>query len=67
VLQQKSPAEAESYKAWLAAVTAKVSFASREDRHIASGRSLASADEEEALRDLAAVLAVDPPVRSRRS
>jgi hypothetical protein len=67
VLQQKSPAEAESYKAWLASVTAKVSFASREERHMASGRSLASPDEEAALRELAAVLAVDPPMRSRRS
>ena len=66
-LQQKSPGEAESYKAWLAAVTAKVSFASREERHIASGRLLASADEEEALRELSAVLAVYPPLRSRRS
>ena len=67
VLQRKSPEEAESYKAWLAAVTAKVSFASLEERHIAGGRSLASADEEEALHELSTVLAVDPPLRSRRS
>ena len=64
-LQTKSPAEAESYKAWLASVTAKVSHASKEPLAIAGAR--ATTEEQEALRQLADILGVSAPTRPRRS
>lgn len=64
-LQLKSPAEAESYKAWLASVTAKVSHASKEAVGIGGPR--VSAEEQEGLRQLADVLSVNAPARPRRS
>jgi hypothetical protein len=65
-LQARSPVEAESYKAWLASVTAKVAHASKEKRCVGIGRALPSADEEEALRLLADVLGVNAPAPPSR-
>jgi hypothetical protein len=69
-LQRKSPAEAESYKAWLASVTAKVSCASMEGRRNGNGRPQLNPDEDDALRQLTDVLAVSlgtTPLVARRS
>ena len=62
-LQQKSPSEAESYKAWLASVAAKVSCASMHGGRNHNGRPGPNPDEEEALRQLADVLAAPIVVR----
>ena len=55
-LQAKSPTEAESYKAWLASVAAKVSQASKEGGFLGIGGTRVSTDEEAALKQLSDVL-----------
>ena len=55
-VENKSPSEVEGYKTWLAAVAAKVSQASKEG-FVGIGGALLSREEEEALKQLAAVLA----------
>jgi hypothetical protein len=56
-VENKSPSEVEGYKTWLAAVAAKVSQASKEGGFVGVGGALLSREEEEALKQLATVLA----------
>jgi hypothetical protein len=57
-VEGKSPSEVEAYKAWLASVAAKMSHASKEGAFVGFGGPLPSGEEEEALKQLASVLAV---------
>jgi hypothetical protein len=58
---QKSPAEAESYKAWLMSVAGKVAQASKEGGFLGFGGEVVSADEQEALNQLASALGTSGP------
>jgi hypothetical protein len=62
-LQTKSPGETERYKAWLAAVTAKVSCESKLERAVDLARPLVNADEAKAVQQLADVLGVSVQAR----
>ena len=55
-VERHSPAEVEPYKAWLAAVAKKVAEASKEGGFLGIGGTLVSQKEEEALKELDAVL-----------
>jgi hypothetical protein len=55
-IQSKSPAEAESYKAWLTSVAARVAQASKEGGFLGIGGTQVSAEEQDALKQLAEVL-----------
>jgi hypothetical protein len=57
-VERQSPNEVEAYKTWLAAVAAKVAHASKEGGFLGIGGTLVSRDEQEALNQLANVLAV---------
>jgi hypothetical protein len=56
-VQAKSPSEAAGYKTWLKSVATKVSEASKEGGFLGIGGTVVSRDEEDALQELAAVLA----------
>lgn len=56
-VERKSPGEVEAYKTLLASVAAKVSQASKEKGFLGIDKTLVSSDEQEALRQLADVLA----------
>lgn len=55
-VERHSPSEVEPYKAWLAAVAKKVAEASKEGGFLGMGGTLVSQKEEEALKELDAVL-----------
>jgi hypothetical protein len=55
-VQTKSPAEADSYKAWLTSVATKVAHASKEGGFLGIGGTEVSGDEQEALKQLADIL-----------
>jgi len=55
-VERHSPAEAQPYKTWLAAVARKVAEASKEGGFLGIGGTLVSAKEEEALKELDEVL-----------
>jgi hypothetical protein len=55
-VERHSPAEAEPYKAWLAAVARKVAEAAKEGGFLGMGGTLVSQKEEDALEELKAVL-----------
>ncbi|HKF66674.1 MAG TPA: hypothetical protein VKB36_09100, partial [Vicinamibacterales bacterium] len=55
-VERHSPAEAQPYKMWLAAVARKVAEASKEGGFLGIGGTLVSAKEEEALKELDEVL-----------
>jgi hypothetical protein len=60
-IQAKSPAEANAYKNWLASVAMKVAQASKEGGFLGFGGTLISAQEREALNELAGTLGVSAP------
>jgi hypothetical protein len=55
-VERKSPTEAGAYKSWLTSVATKVSEASREGGFLGVGGTVVSANEQEALKQLAEVL-----------
>lgn len=57
-VENKSPGEAETYKAWLASIAAAVSRASKEGGFLGFGGTTVSRDEEEAINRLAEALGV---------
>ena len=60
-VETKSPAEAAAYKNWLVSVAAKVAQASKEGGFLGFGGTLVSAEEREALGELAQTLGVSAP------
>lgn len=64
-VQTKSPAEADSYKAWLGSVAMKVAQASKEGGFLGIGGTLVSKEEQDALTQLAGVLGVSAQTMAR--
>jgi hypothetical protein len=64
-IQTKSPAEADSYKAWLGSVAVKVAQASKEGGFLGIGGTLVSKQEQDALTQLAGVLGVSAETMAR--
>ena len=60
-VESKSPAEAAAYKSWLVSVASNVAHASKEGGFLGLGGTVVSAEEKEALKNLADALGVAPP------